>query len=82
MCRRDRPILATREIGLLSVVLVVTAHNHPSTTHIPHREIGCVDLRSDLRQLVPLLPDGDPIQRRAPGRPYLRVVARDRVEEI
>ncbi len=37
MCLRDRPILATSEIGLLSVVvgrpemiLVITAHNHPS----------------------------------------------------
>ena len=85
MCMRDRPTLA-KQIGILSVVvgrpeqmiLVVTAHNHPSTTHIPHREIGRVDLRSDLRQHVPLLPDqrvGDPIQRRAPGRPDLRGVA-------
>ena len=94
---RDRPTLA-KQIGILSVVvgrpeqmiLVVTAHNHPSTTHIPHREIGRVDLRSDLRQHVPLLRQRphhvDPIQRRAPGRPDLRGVALqragDRVEEI
>jgi hypothetical protein len=51
---------------------VVTARSHPSTTHnIPHREIGRVDLRDDLRQRVALLPSqrvGDPTQRRAPGR--------------
>jgi hypothetical protein len=58
MCMRDRPTLAMKQIAILSVVvgrpeqilLVVTAHSHPSTTHIPHREIGRVDLHSDLRQ--------------------------------
>jgi hypothetical protein len=45
------------QIGIISVVvgrpkifMVVTAHRHPSTTHIPHREIGRVDLRDDLRR--------------------------------
>ena len=55
------------------MILVVTAHNHPSsTTHIPHREIGRVDLRDDLRQHVALLPDqrgGDPEQRAWPTGP-------------
>jgi hypothetical protein len=59
MCMmRDRPTLAIKQIDILSVVvarpkqifIVVTAPSHPSTTHIPHREIGRVDLRDDLRQ--------------------------------
>jgi hypothetical protein len=58
MCMRDRPTLAVKQIGILSVMvgrpeqisLVATAHSHPSTTHFPHHEIGRVDLHDDLRQ--------------------------------
>jgi hypothetical protein len=103
MCRRDRPTSSVKQIGiLLSVIVVgrpeqiilvvVTAHSHhPSTTHVPHREIGRVDLHRDLRQHVPLLPDSPARRRphtapRAPARPDLRGVALqragDRVEEI
>ncbi len=48
MCMRDRPTLAIKQIGILSVVVgrpgqiivIVTAQSHPRTTHIPHCEIG------------------------------------------
>ncbi len=86
MCLRDRPTLAIKQIGIISVVVdrpkqifvVITARSHPGTIHIPHREIRRVDLRDNLRQHVALLPDqrgGDPVQRRAPGRPDPRGVA-------
>jgi hypothetical protein len=56
MCMRDRPSLAIKQIGIISVavdrpkqiIIVITARSHPSTTHIPHREIRRVDLRDNL----------------------------------
>ena len=42
----SRPVVARPK----QIFIVVTAPSHPSTTHIPHREIGRVDLRDDLRQ--------------------------------
>jgi hypothetical protein len=43
MCMRDRPTLVTKQIGIYSVVV----GSHPSTPHIPHSEIGRVDLGDD-----------------------------------
>ena len=52
MCMRDRPTLVTKQIGISSVVvdryfISITTRSHPSTPHIPHREIGRVDLGDD-----------------------------------
>ena len=48
MCMRDRPTLATKQIGILSVVVgiprqiyvVITTHSHPRTTNIPAARSG------------------------------------------
>ena len=91
MCKRDRPTLVTssRKNGILLRAVPRQAYaldNHrlTLTTNIPHRAIGRMDLRDDLRQHVALLSDqriGDPVQRRAPGRPDRCDVALARVLE-
>ena len=56
MCMRDRPTLV-KQIGIFSVavnrpkqsIVIITARNYPSTTHIPRRKIRRVDLRDNLR---------------------------------
>ena len=78
MCMRERPTLV-EQIGIVSVavdrpkesIVIITARNYPSTTHIPRRQIRRVDLRDNLRERVALLLDqrgGDAVPRYSAAR--------------